>query len=174
MANEAGTITFPNSSCVALWKYELLGQMSDGMWENSRPCEHWKFWSDLDVQIGAECRVVCTNSYACRKTAYNFAALYNIVGERMLAIGRMGKLTTDSKQVNVAAYMPPTIEEFRASKASGKWRYDFCATYMECLSDELVKKFYATTYTMNDLKRDIATIKAVMLTVRYGTLDSYS
>jgi len=163
---KTGTITFPNSSCVALWNNELTGQMSDGMWENSGPRDHWKFWGDLDAQVGADCKVVSPRLWECRKTGYNFAALYEIVGERMVATGRMGKHTTDYNACHAAEYMPATLEEFRSNKASGKWQYDFVAKYMESVSDDLAQKFYATTYTMRDLRKDISSIKAAMKTAK--------
>jgi hypothetical protein len=36
------TIGFKNRNQVILFEQELKGQISDGMWENSRPYNHWK------------------------------------------------------------------------------------------------------------------------------------
>jgi hypothetical protein len=87
---ETGTIYLPTASAVALFKNELLGQMSDGMWENSRPFLHYEFWYHLNVvhESGCTPRVKTECAWQCKKNAYNFVALIPIVGERMLSIGR--------------------------------------------------------------------------------------
>ena len=77
------TIAFENEVQVALWNEELVGQLSDGMWENSRPHDHWKPWCNAEVIIDA------TNvgrDFWAQKDSYNFHALIEYVGDRMLAI----------------------------------------------------------------------------------------
>ena len=44
-----GIIYLPTASAAALFEHELVGQFSDGMWENARPYDHWKFWCNLKV-----------------------------------------------------------------------------------------------------------------------------
>jgi hypothetical protein len=87
--SKTGTMKLPTASAVALFEKELKGQMSDGMWENSRPFDHWKFWSNMDVEHVPGCvpTVETTVSWQCKKNAYSFAALIPIIGERMLSIG---------------------------------------------------------------------------------------
>jgi hypothetical protein len=88
-----GTIYLPTFTAVALWNKELTGQLSDGMWENANPAygpdAHWIFWCNLQAVCdpGGEPRVVTPCAWRCKKTGYNFAALYPIIGERMLSIG---------------------------------------------------------------------------------------
>jgi hypothetical protein len=160
--NQTGTMTLPSRTAVAVWNNELCGQISDGMWENSGPRDHWKFWCDLDVVFGDTAGIVKTSGM-CRKTSYNFAGLYDIVGDRMLAYGRMAKAGAELvSQFSAASYMPETLEEFRECKLSGKWQYDFVATYMTYVTDELAVAFYASEYTMKDLRADIKLIKTTM------------
>jgi len=33
-----------NENQVALFENEIKGQISDGMWENASPANHWKVW----------------------------------------------------------------------------------------------------------------------------------
>jgi hypothetical protein len=85
----SGTIYLPTLSAVALWKEEITGQLSDGMWENARPHEHWRFWSDLEaVHSPDRCEVVTDRPWACTKASYKLTALVPIVGDRMLAVGQ--------------------------------------------------------------------------------------
>lgn len=37
-----GKMVLPSASAAAIWEAEITGQLSDGMWENSTPHEHWK------------------------------------------------------------------------------------------------------------------------------------
>lgn len=48
---------------------ELDGQLSDGMWENTKPYDHWKPWCDAAVVI--EPNNVGRNFFA-PKDNYNF------------------------------------------------------------------------------------------------------
>jgi hypothetical protein len=83
------TINFRNQAQVILWQEELCGQLSDGMWENSRPHDHYK----------RPCAAVVTcnpwqpagrNFY--HEKHYNFASkmLVDCVGERMIQLVSTG------------------------------------------------------------------------------------
>src|ERR1700687_5143266 len=84
-----GTMTFTSPSAVALSVTELSGQLSDRKGENTAPNDNWHFWCNLKVSVGTT-NEVSPPERGClrpnvRKNSYNFAALYDIVGERMLA-----------------------------------------------------------------------------------------
>lgn len=76
------TIKFQTEAQVILFKCELLGQISDGFWENSAPYDHYRAFSDIDVKTDVQ---VGKNFFTKRK--YNFAnkELVDIVGDRMIA-----------------------------------------------------------------------------------------
>jgi hypothetical protein len=38
-----------NKDQVVIFEAELIGQMSDGQWENSMPYDHWEPWAECDV-----------------------------------------------------------------------------------------------------------------------------
>lgn len=63
VANEAQRIIFES---------EMKGQLSDGMWENSSPCDHWMPWCDAEVILSDENNDLGRNFYAC-KSNYDFA-----------------------------------------------------------------------------------------------------
>lgn len=159
-----GTITFITCSAYAVWIGEILGQLSDGMWENAAPYDHWEFWWDLEPRIGPVAKVESSKSWACKKTGYNLAGLYECVGDRMLAYGRMGRVTPDPELIKAASYMPPTFGEWLANKVSGVWKHDWVKPYMEPVTERVALAFYATTYTMKDLRADIKVIKTAMKT----------
>ncbi len=81
------TIYFATVVQVTLFVNELVGQISDGMWENSSPRNHWRDPCDATVAVDA------TNPRIegfYPKRAYGFASptLLEIVGDRMLTYAR--------------------------------------------------------------------------------------
>ena len=157
-----GTIFLPTPSAIAVWKNEVLGQMSDGAWENTNPQNHWEYWSDLDVQQGAPGLKADRGPI---KTGYNLAGLLQYVGDRMVAYGRMGKALgagAPDAAINAAEYMPDTLEQWQQAKQSNNWQYDFVSKYMGAVTEDMAKKFYNTAYTERDLRRDLSFMKTAM------------
>lgn len=62
---------------------ELMGQISDGMWENTHPQDHWQPWCDATVVVDPE---NLGRNFWCPKDNYqiNSSELLSIVGDRML------------------------------------------------------------------------------------------
>lgn len=149
-------ISLPTISAVALWNFEITGQLSDGMWENSKPYDHWKAWNNIEVKLGKP----CTNVYA-RKDNYNLVSLLPIIGERMLKKGRMAKAMStgfDGDLLYSAEHMPDTFEAFE--KGSG----NFSMIDLNAVTSEVAKKYYACVYTHKDLRADLKSIKLAMKT----------
>ena len=82
MAREYGVLTVRNQAQKILFDEEMSGQISDGMWENTRPYDHWEPWCAAEVVVGEN---VGRNFYA-KKDNYNLnnKELLDIVGDRML------------------------------------------------------------------------------------------
>lgn len=161
---ESVKIVLPTSSAVALWNSEITGQLSDGMWENTAPYDHWKVWNHMEAVIGP---VPMVTPYThAKKTGYNLAGLIEYVGDRMLASGRMAKANPTLKDFKGGEYMPLTIEEFKKSKETGDWNHHFVGEYMAMVTVEMAEKFYATEYTMKELKADLRSIKKAMKTAK--------
>jgi len=193
MRDVIGTISFPTRSALAVWRAEILGQLSDGMWENTAPHDHWEFWHQLRTVVDGskkphvvmdEGRHVPYN----QKVSYNVAGLYPIIGDRMLAFGRMGR--TLSSVVDVDAPKDPGYDErhggtkfdacvhaaeylaemgleaFLAERASGKYSKPWTESYLKQVDEETARRFFSTKYTMKDLRADVKDIKAAFKTAR--------
>jgi hypothetical protein len=86
-----GTITFRTAEQAAIFKLELTGQFSDGLWENTYyPRDHWHPWSDAKVEVGPN----VGRDFHAEKDNYNVAAkaLLEVVGERMKGFARIAKV----------------------------------------------------------------------------------
>lgn len=160
-----GTISFPTVTALAIWNGEIKGQLSDGAWENSGPNGHYHFWQNMKATVGKAQTVATTYP---EKNNYGLSKLIEYVGDRMLKTGQMAKASGDGARevARVGEYMPATFEEFMSAKETGKWEYDFVGKYMEAITPELAKKFYATKYDMSELKRDLTLIRSAMKNVK--------
>jgi len=156
----SGTISLPTYSAINLWKHELTGQFSDGMWENSGPEGHYRFWCDLEVIKGLP-GVETDRPWSCQKTGYRLGALYEVVGDRMVNLGRMGEAlgkVVDYQHHVAAEYMPATFQEFlTATKETAPG-----GNYLGHVTQEEACAYYATVYTMRDLKDDMRAVKKAM------------
>lgn len=184
-----GSIFLPSISALAVWREEVLGQLSDGMWENTSPTNHWEFWHKLVTKLGEPSVVMDEGKHVPyrQKTSYNIAGLYEYVGDRMLAYGRMGRaieragamLPAESPDYDVrwgkggfdAAVRAGehlqrlgTLDEF----LKREWDKDdnYAASYLKNVSDELARAFFETKYEMPDLKRDVKSIKLALKTLK--------
>ena len=85
----ADTLTVKNLEQAILFKGELVGQLSDGAWENSKPYDHWKQWSRCKIVIGSS---VGRNFWA-QKDNYNLtgSSLLKIIGPRMIGMVKLAK-----------------------------------------------------------------------------------
>lgn len=165
----AGTIYLSTATARALWKHEIVGQLSDGMWENARPYDHWEFWSALEVAwASSENYVVAKKGYPV-KTGYNLAGLIEYVGDRMLKLGRMAKacealgleLTYDIARAGEC--MPSDVKTCVAWFGDPELcKPSYAADYLKAVSPELAAEYYMTEYTLKDLRGDLKRIKTAM------------
>jgi hypothetical protein len=71
-----------------LFDEEISGQISDGMWENSRPFDHWKPWCDADVVVAEDGNVGRTFWASRDNYLITSKELLDIVGSRMVGYVR--------------------------------------------------------------------------------------
>lgn len=75
---------FPSKGLKAIFDHEIVGQLSDGAWENSTPFNHYRFWCHLDTQVGPNWSFVPNVNVSwdyrrpIKQTSYNLSIL---VGE---------------------------------------------------------------------------------------------
>lgn len=74
-------ITFRNQQLLDLWVNEMSGQISDGMWENSRNTE-W-LWRDVLLRLGEETKVESIAPVGRRSFGMS-SELWSCVGDRIL------------------------------------------------------------------------------------------
>lgn len=88
MRNENLFINFENDVQAALFEIEFKGQISDGMWENT-PGTDWEMYCDAKVGVDPE---NLGKNFRARKEGFNFTALIEYVGDRMLAYSKLAHL----------------------------------------------------------------------------------
>lgn len=77
-------LTFANQQLLNLWENEFEGQISDGMWENSKTTK-W-LWENTATCLGEVTKVETTNLFIDGKRNYPMSKeLCSIVGERATA-----------------------------------------------------------------------------------------
>lgn len=83
-----GNVTFRTAEQAAIFKLELVGQFSDGHWENLRG-DHWQAWCHASVKVGEN----VGRTFSVIKDNYNVSAkdLLEAVGERMKGYARLAK-----------------------------------------------------------------------------------
>ena len=120
----------------ALFDGELKGQISDGMWEDATPDDHWKPWSTAVVKVSDKC--FGTNSGGMRiKRNYDFTDinLMVAVGNRMVSIANMTE--SGVKPTDVDKFAPSVTG---TTEGEFKWRASTSDYYKKEL-DEIEKKF---------------------------------
>jgi len=166
---QGGQIFLPSYSSLNIWENEITGQLSDGAWENSKPYDHWEFWSKLTPTIGKP-EVKAVNMRP-KKTGYNLASLIEYVGDRMISVGRMGKAINklmDYNQRIVAEKLGESnikdMEAYNAKVESKQWPFKH-SKYVGVFSNTELEKYFSTSYDLEDMKKDLKIIKLAMKNV---------
>lgn len=164
-------LTLKNETQRLLFTQEIVGQLSDGRWENTRPYGHWKQWSNCEVVVGME---VGHNFYAI-KDNYNLteSSLLQIIGDRMVNMVRIRialKWTLTDEQIRfIADYDFDQLEEYARRENSPQ---DFWSKRLEEVRAYKFKIIEAKNnkalYTMKDLRHDLREIKESMKTYNRG------
>lgn len=157
-------------------KCEMLGQISDGQWENASPTDHWRSWCEANIVVDPS--NVGHNFYAV-KGNYNFTngELLNIVGDRMLFQVKLGLLLHDlGGDELLEAYadhhwqFPEGIEDFRsdARMAQGGdkyWVERFAMMEGMGIDEEVVAEIENWDgYTKKQLMADLRDLKTIFKT----------
>ena len=95
-SNNSTTITFANEAQLVIFRDEILGQLSDGAWENTTPYEHWKFWHDLELKVGSKIGI---SGYVpgMQKRSYNLTCLTKNDTHSFDAVPRMRAFVVANK-----------------------------------------------------------------------------
>lgn len=87
-------LVFRTNVQAILWQKEIEGQLSDGQWENTKPNDHWEYWTWVRV-LSLEKSVThhkhIGRSFHVRKDDYALGSkdLLDCIGGRMVAYARL-------------------------------------------------------------------------------------
>lgn len=165
-----GTIYFRNFTQKVLWDNELSGQISDGMWENSRN-SNWEFWCSLETEV--DMRNPRVDARTNGRTNFNLASpqLLEIVGDRMLAMAKMSKVTDDEIVCKVAEYLEGIKSEEDLHKCLST-ASQFFQNELNKISDSDFQKWLKVEYNQKDMRNDLKDMIAIMQTVNGNQLVS--
>lgn len=84
-SGEGSTFHFRNKAMQDLWNDALMGQISDGMWENAANTG-WLFWANLKESVGGATKIEGGIPSSVRKS-FNFLSrdMIEIIGDQMLS-----------------------------------------------------------------------------------------
>lgn len=159
-------ITFANQKLLNLWKNEMQGQISDGMWENSRNTE-W-LWKDVAVRLGDETKVEVSDRYAhIGKTSFPFGKdLKEIVGERATEEAGFKDLSETSKawkEINDAIKNVKYSEKLGIDKQKlVKEQRNIYIKNVENVKERLKKRGFDNQYSFSSSKKLSSGIKVTV------------
>lgn len=157
----------------ALFDWELMGQISDGQWENATPHSHWEQWAATNVIVDpeGEPRV---NFYPIRKYDLTNKGLLDCVGDRMLFYARLARLYPDLVQSLFDNGIRPcdSLKDYEwheqhvgLSDYYAKVWEDYAR--LGLTREVVVNVMLDRTYDMKELRKDLRELKAAMQTVRW-------
>lgn len=184
---QSPTLVVKNLSQSNLWNCEIVGQLSDGAWENTRPFNHWEAWSDANVKIGP---VVGYYGFRPLKTQYALdTQLIPYVGGRMLVWGAAGyakiDLSIDRNAESAYEYFFTTYDDHKPGDLINKIKtMEFEAlekmfldraeneTWIKPYADYYIKEknnfkrvydiIKSSSYSQGNLKADLNELKVAM------------
>lgn len=100
MKNEGyGILHLKTKEAYVVFTEEIKGQISDGAWENSRPYDHWIFWSNTNAIVDGNLGLEIKEGTPLKRN-YNLFHLIPYVGDRMLAYIASVKMDKDPTLTN--------------------------------------------------------------------------
>lgn len=181
-------MNFENMSALFIYKYELEGQISDGKYENSRPTNHWEWVGDPNTKITVSKELpIGYTGWEHQIKTYNLndwptrIKKGEIWAERVYAYGRIGKIAEKlgmgfesfnyydmALYENINYHMmhnPDLIPNYNSWKESLKgYLVDYFTKAN--VTEELFNEFMNTDYNLNELKKDLKSMKMTVNTYR--------
>lgn len=161
-------LRFRNTIQVALWECEISGQISDGLWENARPMNHWIPWCDADVTVAESDDSVGRDFYA-RKDNYDFnsSKLVNVVGDRMILYARLAlaRFAIDDIQLLGSCFRDWDGEYTGPPSYDGSY-YDRVRDCVEQIGEDQIREAVASNqdFDRRALRRELKDMKTIVRT----------
>ena len=157
---QGSVIQFENATQVALYKGQLIGQMSDGAWENSGPRDHWRPMAEADVRVGKP-----GMNFSPRRT-YGFANLIQYVGDEMLALARATKAYPNVDWSDRLAHAVSYISETPVDRLKEDWQKKYADAVLEATGEtdisQVAARINGQPYGMGELRKDLRGIQNVV------------
>jgi hypothetical protein len=155
MDSKAKGLNVENMEQKIIFCSEMDGQISDGMWENSRPWEHYKAFGipKDNVKIDPS-NLGLTATNAQRKYNFGSPTLLNIVGDRILLKVNLWKMF--NKQV-LDVNFPDDLQQFdrELKRTDDEYYKNKHAKIAQAgITRDMVEKAVHGPYQMKDLKKD--------------------
>jgi len=164
-----GTMNVGNMEQKIIFLTEMQGQLSDGMWENTEPFDHWHPWCSLNwdtVHVEPNNTGVTGNLTAARKRGYRFNSteLLEIVGERIIVKINLWKKLGDKflEILEKNHWLIPDDGRLPTSKDE-YWTKKREKLIELGLTEEVMRDALENgSYTMKDLRNDCAALTKVL------------
>jgi hypothetical protein len=160
-------IYFANAVQKTLFDCELVGQLSDGYWENSRPSNHWKLPCSANLHVCKEGEVPHVDFSPDRRYRFDAPDLLKYVGDRMLTYAKLRL-----KYPNVSDSAIRNIESVGKYKFEGEYAQHCAAHFAEfgvksIEEQRQILQNLHVQYEMSHLKKDLKAIKEAFNRVIY-------
>lgn len=160
----ARKIHFKNKEEAALWEQELLGQLSDGMFENALPRGHWRDWNSAKIFIDGK---LGHDGGIFRREDYDFTPLLSndTIRERMLGYINAVK---NGKDVELSEYL--AVSPYFKTMKENKRLNDYWKKKLELVKKEYgedldkARDLVLKPYGLSDLKKFLSEISTAMKT----------
>lgn len=183
------TLYFNSLSACLLFDYEVLGQISDGYWENSRPANHWKWVSNIEIVVdpdhelgyeGPTHRLNYSCKWITRELGKSLKGTNDDYSWLMRAMNycRAGLVLDESKAAhytdyknyrdafrNIIEHLPEeetTVEEFE--KTLRDYQMKYWDKVKDVLDANFFKKYYSAQYTFKDFRIDVMDVEETINT----------
>ncbi len=163
-------ITFKTRDQAVIFAYEMLGQISDGVWENSSPHNHYKSFDGVEVKTGED--VGTQQLHLRRHYNFNNKELKDIVGNRMkdqVKTARVLGNKLNAKDLDlVSSYLMESWEAVKRNQNDKYWKEKLDDLYrvLSVNSIDALEKIRedinTVDYSDKDLSRDLKEISYVV------------
>lgn len=176
---------FPDKGMLALYKHELVGQISDGYWENAKPYDHYHFPVSLELGVsddgafkfikngGKEDMRHFKERLPIKFTGYNFGTILSVSEHIENIANRMRAYYVDGltnlglgEAAEYLIYDIHTRDDIIKLCEQKSWIKSRFATFLETYNDtqvtEMLKVFHEAydQYTVKQLRKDLKAITA--------------
>ena len=161
------TLKLENARQVALWNSEITGQLSDGMWENTNPQDHWEPWCDCEAVVADNGEI--GRDFWVRKDGYALHSLIKWLGDRMIFYGNLANLLSgevpNCRLPSNKRDWEHTQEMATSPDYPGDYYIDEWIQLDDAgVTDEIIEQASEGDYDEKALRADLSAIKRAMKT----------